>query len=229
MTNAETSSCRDDLDLDAAADRAARAIPPLWPLASSVAVNPFLGQTGESLATVDARLERVAGAPVTMPRGWYQERIASGAITDADLSDALASGQSALRPSDLAALKAIAQVSKPKISAAPTIADLAAEAFLDQHHVRLAALAAHPCELCADVLQRVGAAQRQGPGQSAYIVGEHAELGALQSDRFGGGRRTRKRRRHGDRRQIHHSPLLVLRTGTGGHYLASRCWGDPRR
>ncbi|WP_426010675.1 YbcC family protein [Caulobacter sp. DWR2-3-1b2] len=113
--------------MDAAADRAARAIPPLWPLASSVAVNPFLGQIGESLATVGARLERVAGAPVTMPRSWYQERIASGAITDADLLDALASGSSALLASDLAALKSIAQVPKPKISAAPTVADLAAE------------------------------------------------------------------------------------------------------
>ena len=127
MTNAETSSCRDAPQLDAAADRAARAIPPLWPLASSVAVNPFLGQTGESLAMVGARLARVAGVPVTMPRSWYQEKIASGVITDADLSDALASGQSALRPSDLAALKSVAQVSNPKHSAERTVADLAAE------------------------------------------------------------------------------------------------------
>ena len=86
MTHAETSSWRDAMALDAAADRAARAIPPVWPLASSVAVNPFLGQTDESLATVGARLARVAGVSVTMPRNWYQERIASGVITDADLS-----------------------------------------------------------------------------------------------------------------------------------------------
>jgi hypothetical protein len=32
--------------LKVAADGAARAIPPVWPLASSVAVNPCLGQTG---------------------------------------------------------------------------------------------------------------------------------------------------------------------------------------
>jgi DNA ligase-1 len=44
----------------AAADQAARAIAPVWPLASSVAVNPFLGQTGESLAQTGARLARVA-------------------------------------------------------------------------------------------------------------------------------------------------------------------------
>jgi len=36
--------------LFAAADAAGRMIPPVWPLASSVAVNPFLGQTGETLA-----------------------------------------------------------------------------------------------------------------------------------------------------------------------------------
>ena len=84
MTNSETSTWRDALDMDAAADRAARAIPPVWPLASSVAVNPFLGQTDENLATVGARLARVAGVAVTMPRNWYQERISSGVITNAD-------------------------------------------------------------------------------------------------------------------------------------------------
>ena len=43
-----------------------------------------------------ARLARVAGVAVTMPRRWYQEQIASGAITDADLSEALASAPAAL-------------------------------------------------------------------------------------------------------------------------------------
>ncbi|WP_248842395.1 DUF2309 domain-containing protein, partial [Xanthomonas euvesicatoria] len=38
----------------AAAQRAARAIPPLWPLASSVAVNPFLGQGSEPLEMAGA-------------------------------------------------------------------------------------------------------------------------------------------------------------------------------
>ena len=97
MTNSETSSWPGALELGAAADRAARAIPPVWPLASSVAVNPFLGQTDEDLATVGARLARVAGGAVTMPRSWYEERIASGVITDVDLSDALESAPSALR------------------------------------------------------------------------------------------------------------------------------------
>ena len=128
MTNAKTSSWRDARELNAVADRAARAIPPVWPLASSVAVNPFLGQAHEDLATVGARLARVAGASVIMPRSWHQERIVSGGIIDADLSDALASAPAALRPADLPALKSAALLSAPEPAAVPTIADLAAEA-----------------------------------------------------------------------------------------------------
>lgn len=109
-------------------DRAARAIPPLWPLSSSVAVNPFLGQSGESLAQAGARLARVAGAPVTMPRSWYRERISAGVITDRDLEDALMNAAPALRPADIAALKIAAAQDAPRPAALATIADLAAQA-----------------------------------------------------------------------------------------------------
>ncbi len=111
----------------AAADRAARAIPPLWPLASSVAVNPFLGQAGEDLATAGARLGRVAGVAVTLPRGWFRERIATGVISDEDLSAAWTLAPAHLRPADPAALKAAAAVETRKPSALATVADLAAE------------------------------------------------------------------------------------------------------
>ena len=110
-----------------AADRAARAIPPVWPLASSVAVNPFLGQTGESLAMAGARLARVAGVSLTMPTRWYLDRIASGAISDADLSEALLAAPQEQRPAGLADLKAAAFEPEPEICALPTIADLAAK------------------------------------------------------------------------------------------------------
>ena len=113
--------------LEAAADRAARAIPPVWPLASSVAVNPFLGQTGESLARAGARLARIAGVAVTMPRSWYREKISAGAISAEDLLDAWTSAPADLRPADLAALKAAAASDAPKPVALPSIADLAAE------------------------------------------------------------------------------------------------------
>ena len=127
MTYADPAFGRDASAMIAAADHAARAIPALWPLASSVAVNPFLGQTGESLAMTAARLARVAHAPVTMPRHWYQQQIADGGIGDADLLGALARAPAALRPSNLDALRMAAQEPAAEITALPTIADLAAE------------------------------------------------------------------------------------------------------
>jgi hypothetical protein len=111
-----------------AADRAARAIPPAWPLASSVAVNPYLGQANASLADTGARLARVAGLPVTLPRAHYAARIASGAISEADLAGALAAAPPALRPASIAALVELAKQPARSADALPTVADLAAEA-----------------------------------------------------------------------------------------------------
>jgi uncharacterized protein len=108
--------------------KATRAIPPVWPLASSVAVNPYLGQTGENLAHVAARLSRVAGAPATMPRAYYLERIGSGGITDEDLAAALAAQPVGLAPISVAALKAAAKQPAEAPKALATVADLAADA-----------------------------------------------------------------------------------------------------
>ena len=108
-----------------AMDRAARAIPPAWPLASSVAVNPFLGQTGEPLAKAGARLARVAGARIAMPRAWSAAQIAAGAITDDDLAAALARAREGSGLADVSALKAAAREETPRPAALPTIADLA--------------------------------------------------------------------------------------------------------
>ena len=115
--------------LKAAMDRAARALPPAWPLASSVAVNPFLGQIDEPLAQVGARLARVAGVAITMPRSWYAQKIATGEISDADLEAALASALVGSTLLDVPALKAAASSSAvARLEALPTIADLAARA-----------------------------------------------------------------------------------------------------
>jgi len=113
--------------IEAAADRAARAIPPVWPLASSVAVNPFLGQSGESLAMAGARLARVAGIAVTMPRGWYQAKITAGEIGGEDLLEAWSHAPADLRPADLVALRQAAACPQPKRPALPAIAELATE------------------------------------------------------------------------------------------------------
>ena len=111
-----------------AANGAARAIPPLFPLASSVAVNPYLGQTGDTLAMTAARLGRVSGTPVTQPRSWYLARIADGRITDSDLAAALAASPDANRPATLAALKAAMLRENPPQTALPSVAELCAQA-----------------------------------------------------------------------------------------------------
>jgi uncharacterized protein YbcC (UPF0753/DUF2309 family) len=111
-----------------AAETAARAIPPAFPLSATVAVNPFLGQTGEDLATAAARLSRVAGVAIIRPRSEFAAEVEAGRITDDDLAAALLACTSPLKPADLALLKAKLAVSATTPAALPTVADLAATA-----------------------------------------------------------------------------------------------------
>lgn len=114
--------------LTQAIDGAIRAIPPAWPLAATVAVNPFLGQTGEELSTLAARLARVAGTPVTMPRAWYAAQIAEGKITEQDLQEALGASAALGKPDSITALQAALNNARREPQALPTVADLAATA-----------------------------------------------------------------------------------------------------
>ena len=114
------------LELFAAAVEAGRQVPPLWPLATSVAVNPYLGQAGEPLAMAAARLARAAGVPVTPPREARLRQIEAGEITEADLAAAIAATEGA--PPTPAALRVAAARPAPPPVALPTVADLAAEA-----------------------------------------------------------------------------------------------------
>ncbi len=113
-----------------AAEAAARAIPPAFPLDATVAVNPFLGQTGEDLATASARLSRVAGARITQSGEAYAAAIRDGHIEEQDLQAALEANTSPLKHSSVAALKLAASAlgSTGAAPALPTIADLAAQA-----------------------------------------------------------------------------------------------------
>ena len=110
-----------------AAWHAARQVPPLWPLHSSVTVNPFLGQADGPLELAAARLGRVAGMRVTMPRSWYAGRIQSGEIDDTDLAAALAGVSAPGAPRARADLDAGLEAELPCPTPLPTIADLAAE------------------------------------------------------------------------------------------------------
>ncbi|MEO0383571.1 MAG: DUF2309 domain-containing protein [Pseudomonadota bacterium] len=110
-----------------AADSAIRAIPPVWPLASSVAVNPYLGQADKTLAETGALLARVSGLPMTMPRSWYAGKIADGTISDEDIGAALVGAPEALRPADVDVVKTAAKIEAPAPEALPTVAALAAK------------------------------------------------------------------------------------------------------
>ncbi|WP_294256166.1 DUF2309 domain-containing protein [uncultured Sphingomonas sp.] len=109
-----------------AAEQAARAIPPLWPLATSVAVNPFLGHTGRSLAQASAWLARSGGARATMPRAWYRARIAESAIYESDLYAAWAATPPAERPPAFERMLVEIGEDAAEPVALPTLAALAA-------------------------------------------------------------------------------------------------------
>jgi len=111
-----------------AAETAARAIPPAFPLDATVAVNPFLGQASEDLAMASARLGRVAGVGLTLPRAELVARVEAGEIGDDDLAAALTAAPWSAKPDDLAELKTAMRAPSLTPQALPTVADLAARA-----------------------------------------------------------------------------------------------------
>ena len=115
------------LSIMEAADRAGRQIAPLWPLKHFVAVNPFLGLVETAFADAAHTMARVAGARMTMPRRFYAEAIASGRISDADLTEALSEADPTMAPpGDVAVLKALAGKDEtPSTQVLPTVADAA--------------------------------------------------------------------------------------------------------
>ncbi len=129
MTHADIAPARFSAVLEAA-EAAGRAVPPAFPLDATVAVNPFLGQSEEDLATAAARLARVAGVRVTRKGADYAAAIAQGRITAEDLAEALAAATSPLKPANVTALREVAETlgSGPAARALPTVADLAAQA-----------------------------------------------------------------------------------------------------
>ena len=73
---------------DAAAKKVALSASPLWPLASFVAVNPFLEKVGVPFAEASFQLRKRRGARTTMPRSFYREALESGALVSERLSKA---------------------------------------------------------------------------------------------------------------------------------------------
>ncbi|MEI7599400.1 MAG: DUF2309 domain-containing protein [Aestuariivirga sp.] len=109
-----------------AAEDAARAVPPAFPLTATVAVNPFLGQTAKDLATTAALMARVAGTRVTLPRGDYAAKLRDGEMCEEDLAAAFSACPSTLKPHDVTALKALLAQDRSAPQPLPTLAELAA-------------------------------------------------------------------------------------------------------
>jgi uncharacterized protein YbcC (UPF0753/DUF2309 family) len=73
----------------AAITAACNRIAPLWPLKHFVAVNPFLGFTGQTFEATSATMRRVARVNMLMPRAFYRQALSAGVIEDQDLEQAL--------------------------------------------------------------------------------------------------------------------------------------------
>jgi hypothetical protein len=93
--------------LESAIAEACQRIAPLWPLKHFVAVNPFLGFTGQSFAATTATLRRVAKVDMLMGRDFYRQALAGGIISDDHIAAALARAPgNAAVPADVALAKA---------------------------------------------------------------------------------------------------------------------------
>lgn len=111
-----------------------RLVAPVWPLASFVAVNPFLGFADRAFDETAQRMPRIAGARLTMPRRFYAAAIDEGRIGDAHLAQALDDARRAALessdarwdalPRDVASLRRAAREPEaPLGDALPTLAD----------------------------------------------------------------------------------------------------------
>ena len=112
-------------NIDASAEAAVRLIPPAWPLSHTVAVNPFLGQTGQPLEETASQLSRLTGARFYPGRDWFGDQIRAGKISDEDLHAALAQSGAGLT---VETLKKSTESAAPKIEKIPLISDLVGDA-----------------------------------------------------------------------------------------------------
>ena len=77
-------------ELEAAIASACDKIAPLWPLQNFVAVNPFLGLTGQPFEEAAKTVGRLFHARIHMPHDFYHQQLAEGRIGPDDLLAAIA-------------------------------------------------------------------------------------------------------------------------------------------
>jgi uncharacterized protein len=114
--------------LESAIATACQRIAPLWPLKHFVAVNPFLGFSGQSFAATTATLRRVAKVDMLMPRRFYRTALADGVITDDHIAAALARAPgNAAVPADVSLAKAALARDPAERAAGPAVVATIAE------------------------------------------------------------------------------------------------------
>ncbi|CUH40016.1 hypothetical protein JSE7799_02745 [Jannaschia seosinensis] len=111
------------LELMAAGADAVRQVPPAFPLTATVAVNPYLGQTGMDRADAALLLARTSGARLARPRTELRAMIGDGRIMPEELARAAAN--LGMTPEKL---RIAADAPAASVAPLPTIADLAREA-----------------------------------------------------------------------------------------------------
>lgn len=109
-----------------AAAEAATTIPPLWPLAEQVAVNPFMGMADLTLAEVAEKWARLTGTRLLPERSAYVEALRQGEIDAEDLRAACIAAEVGPATMSGAALEAVLTEPPPARNPIPTLADLAA-------------------------------------------------------------------------------------------------------
>jgi len=78
-------------------------VPPLWPLHSFVAVNPFVGLTGRPFAEVCGLMQRVTHESMLMGVSYFRQQFASVRITTPDLTAAIQQSDAEISTADLLA------------------------------------------------------------------------------------------------------------------------------
>jgi uncharacterized protein YbcC (UPF0753/DUF2309 family) len=111
-----------------AIERAVANIAPAWPLESTVAVNPFVGQASKRLAEVAAQHQKLIGTDILQSADWYLEKIKSGAISRQALDAARVRSTCLDKPQSLESLEDILRTVLENGQKVPTLADLAMQA-----------------------------------------------------------------------------------------------------
>lgn len=77
------------VDWKSIAGAACAKVPPLWPLQSFVAVNPFLGLSGRNFVSAADLMQKVTHGSMLAEPAFYQRKLRAGEIADIDLESAV--------------------------------------------------------------------------------------------------------------------------------------------